>query len=41
MVTRRGEVLDPEKLHREVEATFHETPDDAITNDLLDRLEMH
>ena len=41
MVTRMGEVLDPEKLHREVEATFDETPDDAITNDLLDRLEMH
>ena len=41
MVARRGEILDPEKLHREVEATFDETPDDAITNDLLDRLEMH
>ena len=40
MVARRGEVLDPEKLHREVEATFDETPDDSITNDLLDRLEM-
>ena len=40
MVARRGEILDPEKLHREVKATFDETPDDAITNDLLDRLKM-
>ena len=40
MVARRGEILDPESLYREVEATFGETPDDAITQDLLDRLTM-
>ena len=40
MVARRGEILDPESLYREVKATFAETPDDAITNDLLDRLKM-
>ena len=40
MVARRGEILDPESLYREVKATFAETPDDAITQDLLDRLEM-
>lgn len=40
LVARRGEVLDPEKLYREVESTFGETPDDAITQDLLDRLKM-
>ena len=40
MVARRGEILDPEKLYREVRATFDHTPDDAITQDLLDRLKM-
>jgi len=37
-VTRRGQVMDRERLRRDVEATFDETPDDAITNDLFDRL---
>ena len=40
MVARRGEILDPAKLLREVESTFGHTPDDAITQDLLDRLKM-
>jgi imidazolonepropionase-like amidohydrolase len=40
MVARRGQVLDSDKLRHDVEATFDETPDDAITQDLLDRLKM-
>ncbi len=40
LVARRGEILDPEKLYSEVASTFDETPDDAITQDLLDRLKM-
>ena len=39
LVARRGQVLDRKKLRRDLESTFDATPDDAITNDLLARLE--
>ena len=39
LVARSGQVLDLTGLRRAAEASFAETPDDAITNDLLDLIE--
>lgn len=41
LVIRKGLPLNHEKLRKDTEATFDQTPDDAITNDLLDRLKMN
>ena len=39
LVVRSGQILDLTGLRRAAEASFAETPDDAITNHLLDLIE--
>ena len=41
LVVRSGQILDRTELRRAADASFAETPNDAITNDLLDRIESH
>ena len=41
LVVRSGQILDRTELRRAADASFAETPTDAITNDLLDRIESH